>query len=68
MFVGLFILFGMENLWWEIRRNFNWVLMIRILIIYILGYDNFEVEYYGLLVGVYCEELGYVIIRVKLVV
>lgn len=67
MLVGLLTLLGMENPWWEIRRNSNWALMTRILIIHILGHDNSEVEYYGLLAGVHCEELGYVTIRAKLV-
>lgn len=48
---------GIDSLCQEIRRIANWAMIIRTLII--LGHDNREIEYYGMLVGVPVEELGY---------
>lgn len=55
----------MESPWQEIRGNANWARITRILIIHILDHSNCDVEYYGMLVGVHVEELGYDTIRNK---
>lgn len=58
---------GMGSPWKEIRRNANWALLTRNLIIHILGRVNCEVGYYGMVVVVRVEEMGYDTIRNKLV-
>lgn len=56
----------MESPWQEIRRNANWAIITRTLMIHILDHNNCAVEYFGMLVGVYVQELGYDTIRSKL--
>lgn len=55
----------MESPWQEIKGNSNWARITRILIINILDHNNCDIEYYGMLVGVPVEELGYDTIRNK---
>lgn len=52
----------MDTTWQERRRDANWVLITRTVVIYVIGHDYYDVEYYKMLTGT-CVKLGYDTIR-----